>query len=399
MQIITPPDFFVKAVWALLSVLLALLIYYLVHIGNNYIPDRKRIKISNSKALPIVGAIIGIYFIYYLFKKYGILSDLFFTIALSAALAYIFNPVVIYMESRGMKRIFAVILLYFIITGIIFILAFLVLPRTAREIGNLVESMPRYFTNIKNFVDNINDIYTSYIGELPPMFQGIEKAVIDAIGEIELSLGDWASKFFQGAVNSITKIVTLILTPILTFYFLVDKDVFIKKIKEIIPQRYKSDVLYLAGEIDNSVSKFIRGRVIMAISVGFATTVFLFLMGVEFAIVIGFITTIGDVIPYLGPFMAFVPAVIFAFISSPIKALWIAIFFVLLQWAENNLLGPKILGDSTGMHPLIILLAIIVGGGIMGVVGMILAVPFIAVGKIIFLFIKGKLKNPPQQRD
>ncbi len=320
------------------------------------------------------------------------------TICLSVILAYILNPGINYLESKGMKKIFAVITLYLIIAGVIFILAFLVLPRTAREIGNLVENMPRYFSNIKIFVDKVNLLYAQYMGGLPPMFQGVEKVLIDGIGQVELSLGSGINSLFQGIISSLTKIITMVLSPILVFYFLVDKDIFKERIKKLIPKKYKEDILYLAGEIDNSVSKFIRGRVIMAISVGIATTIFLIIMGVDFAIVIGTLTTIGDVIPYIGPFMAFVPAVIFAFISSPIKALWVAIFFVLLQWAENNLLGPKILGSSTGMHPMIILLTIIVGGAMFGVLGMIFSVPFIAIVRIFFNFFRERLKTPPDER-
>lgn len=393
-----PPDFFIKAVWALLTLLLVLIIYYLVHIGNNYIPERKRIRISNSKALPVIGLFLLLYFLYFLFKKYNILSDMFFTISISAIIAYILNPIVQYFESRGMKKIFAVITLYFIIAGIVFILAFLVIPSSAREIGKLVNNLPRYFSNIKIFVDNINLKYSSYLGEMSPIFQGIQKAIIDGIAKIEISIGDGIQSFVQGVINSFSRIVSTILTPILVFYFLVDKEYFKKEIKDLIPKKYRNEVLGLVKEIDTSVSGFIRGRVIMAICIGIATTIFLLIMGVDFAMVIGFITTIGDVIPYIGPFIAFVPAVIFAFISSPIKALWVSIFFVLLQWAENNLLGPKILGDSTGMHPLTILISIIIGGAIFGVAGMILIVPFIAISKIFYQFIKIKLRNPPEEK-
>jgi predicted PurR-regulated permease PerM len=129
----------------------------------------------------------------------------------------------------------------------------------------------------------------------------------------------------------------------------------------------------------------------MAVMVGIATTIFLFLMGIEFAIVIGFITGLADIVPYIGPFLGFLPAVIFAFISSPIKAVWVGVFFILIQWMENNILGPKVLGKTTGMHPLTILLAIIVGGTIFGVMGMILSVPAVSVSIILFNYFKKRL--------
>lgn len=133
----------------------------------------------------------------------------------------------------------------------------------------------------------------------------------------------------------------------------------------------------------------------MATYVGIATSIVLLVLGVDFAIVIGFITGVADIIPYIGPFLGFVPAVFFAFISSPIKAIWVAAFFLFIQWLVNNVLAPKIIGDTTGIHPIIILLSIIIGGGIFGVLGMILAVPVVAITIILFKFIKEKFKRPP----
>lgn len=393
----SPPEFFVNATWVLITLLLVLVIYYLINIGNNFVPEKKRIKISNSRVIPILGVLLCILFLFYLFRKYTILSDTFFTITLSAILAYILNPLVGYLETRGMRRIFAVITIYFIILGILFILAFLVIPTSSKEIRKLVMNLPIYFNNIKSFIDNIYNRYNSSVGDLPPILQGVEAAVLDNMNRIENSIVSGIKGFIEGLINSISKIISSILTPILTFYFLADKEFFKKKIIESIPIRYRSEVLGLANEIDTSVSKFVRGRLIMAMFVGIVTTIFLLFMDVDFAIVIGFITMIADIIPYIGPFLGFLPAVIFAFIASPIKALWVSIFFVLIQWVENNILGPKILGDSTGMHPLTILLTIIAGGAIFGVLGMILSVPFVAMSKIFFLFLREKLNKPPEE--
>lgn len=394
----SPPEFFVNAAWALITLLLLLVIYYLINIGNNFIPEKKRIKISNGKVLSILGVLIVVYFIFYLFRKYTILSDTFFTITLSAILAYVLNPLVVYLESRGMRRVFAVITIYFIILGILFVLAFLVIPSSSKEIRKLVINLPIYFNNIKDFIDNIYSRYNSSLGDLPPILQGVETAVKDNMNRIENVVVSGIKNFIEGLINSFSKIISSILTPILTFYFLVDKDFFKKKIIEYIPIRYRSEVVGLANEIDTSVSKFVRGRLIMAMFVGICTSIFLIIMDVDFAIVIGFITMIADIIPYIGPFLGFLPAVIFAFIASPIKALWVSLFFILIQWAENNILGPKILGDSTGMHPLTVLLTIIAGGAIFGVLGMILSVPLVAIARIFLIFIKEKLNKPPEEK-
>ena len=104
----------------------------------------------------------------------------------------------------------------------------------------------------------------------------------------------------------------------------------------------------------------------------------------DFAIIIGLITGIADIIPYIGPFLGFLPAVFFAFLHSPSRALWVAIFFLGIQWVENNVLAPKIIGESTGIHPITVLLALVLGGGIFGIWGMILSIPLIAIVKILY---------------
>ena len=387
-----PPVSLLKFVWFLITILIMLLIYYLINIGNNFVPERKRIRFSNSKILPIIGFLIGIYFLSHIFNTYTLISDTFYAVVFSIVLAYLFNPLVDYFENKGLNRLYGVLSIYIGILGIILILAFLVVPNSTQEIRSLIINMPDYFSNITDFSDNIYKSYIATLGELPPILQGVDSIINENINRLETFLTDGIRTIVGGLVLFLTKIVSIVLTPILTLYFLVDKDVFIKRIKESIPPKHKEEILYLAREIDVSVSQFVRERIILAIFVGITTTIVLLLLDIDFAIVIGFITGVADIIPYIGPFLGFLPAVIFAFISRPAKAIWIAIIFVLIQWVENNILAPKIIGHRTGMHPLTVLLSLIIGGSLLGVIGMIFSVPMVAVIKIFYLFFREKIR-------
>lgn len=386
------PVTLLRFVWFLITILIMLLIYYLINIGNNFVPERKRIRFSNSKILPIIGLLIGIYFLSQIFNTYTLISDTFYAVVFSIVLAYLFNPLVDYFESKGLKRLYGVLSIYIGILGIILILAFLVVPSSTQEIRSLILNMPDYFSNITDFFDNLYMSYIATLGELPPILQGVDSIINENINRLETFLTDGIRTIVGGLVLFLTKIVSIVLTPILTLYFLVDKDVFIKRIKETIPVKYKEEILFLAREIDVSVSQFVRGRIILAIFVGVTTTIVLLLLDIDFAIVIGFITGVADIIPYIGPFLGFLPAVIFAFISSPAKAIWIAIIFVLIQWVENNILAPRIIGRRTGMHPLTVLLSLIIGGSLFGVIGMIFSVPMVAVIKIFYIFFREKIR-------
>lgn len=388
-----PESFLNKSILTLLLLLTVLIIYYLINIGNKFVPENKKIELKDKKLLTILMGLLSVFAFYYLFKKYSILSDTFYTIIFSAILAYLFNPIINYFEKKKIKRIYGVLILYLIILGLIFILAFLVIPRSSREIKRLITYMPEYLEGISSLIDSIYNKYYSTIGELPPIFQGVQQVVMENIIGIENMVVNGLKSFMTGIINTFAKFVSLVLTPILTLYFLVDKDYFTKRIKKLIPDRHKEKALELFRRIDISLSKFVRGKIILAISVGIGTTIALLIIDVEFAVFIGIITAIADVIPYIGPFIGFIPAVFFAFLSSPIKAIWVSILFVLIQWIGNNILAPKIIGDTTGIHPIIILISIIIGGGVFGVLGMILAVPVVAIFVILLDFFTKEFKK------
>ncbi len=393
MKIAAPPDLFVKLVWILLTVLLFLISYYLINIGNNFVEKRKKIKYDTKILVAIASIVSIIYLIYQLFSRFSILSDIVLAIILSIILAYFLNPLVNYLQKKGLKRTVSTAIVYI---GIVIILAILLvsfIPRTGKEIKNLAENLSIYISNFNTFIDKIYAGYSNVLGDTPELLQSIEKVIESNTQKLQDSISSGLTNLITGISGFLSKAVTLILIPIITFYFLVDKNYFVKKLKEHIPEKYKDDIFTLSHQINDVMNQFIKGRLLMAIFVGTMTAIFLLIMDVQFAIVIGFITAIADIVPYIGPFLGFLPAVILAFFSSPLKALWVAIFFVVIQWVENNILAPKVLGQSIGLHPLTVLLALIIGGGIFGVLGMILAVPVTAIMMILVKFIINKYKE------
>lgn len=381
-----PPDLFIKALWILLIILIFLIIYYLINIGNNYVENHKKISISNRNILLLFLVLIIVYGLFKFFNKYTFLYDIFITVVGSIIIAYAINPIINKLEKRNINRLEGVLIVYISILAVFLILAFLVIPKSGKELKRLVNDLPRYIEELSDLFDGLYTKYYSTLGDLPPIFQGIETAVMDNIINLESFISNTLRSFVGGIINMASKVVSIILTPILTLYFLVDKDYFKEKIIRAIPEKFRREVLELSNSIDISLSQFIKGRLIMSLYVGVATTIMLFILGIDFAIVIGFITGLFDIVPYIGPLMGFLPAVFFAFISKPLKALWVSIFFIFIQWAENNILGPKIIGENMGMHPMTILLSIIIGGGIFGVFGMFISVPIVAISKIIYLY-------------
>ena len=387
------PDFILKAIFILIMILLTAAIYYLINIGNNHVDDEKRVNFSNKKIIITLSTLILFYTITMVLRRFPFLRDILVTIIASIIIAYALNPIINILERKNIRRFFGVIIVYLSLTAILFILSFLVIPNSGEEIKRLVSNLPLYFDQLSQVIDSFYTKYYSALGGLPPIFQGIENIVMDNIVKLEGLLGNYLTGFVGGIISVASKVVSIVLTPILVLYFLVDKEYFKDKAIKLIPKKQRQDVLYLSSKIDISLRQFIKGRLLMSLYAGVMTAIMLLIFGIEFPFVIGFITGLADIIPYIGPLLGYIPAVFFAAISSPIKAIWISVLWVLIQWSENNLVAPKIIGENMGMHPMIILLSIIIGGGVFGVFGMILSVPLVAITKIVVIYILDKRKK------
>lgn len=412
--------FVVYAIVTLSILLLSLMIYYLINIGNRFIEGDKRIKIDLKLIIKIFIAIVILYLVTIIFEKYTILGYTLWSLIIGIIFAYVIDPIVNFLERKGIKRPFGVIIVY-ITTLIVFaILLVTVIPKTITEITNLLASLPpmidsmsrgltKFFYKlaedyninlppsflnmlsgttdgvsksaklVTNSQDPLTNMFNSFSNAITSILDNVQKSALDSLRSVVVKL--------YGLVTSTLKIVLVL---IFSFYFSIGKEKYLKSFKKSIPNKYRDDVNYLAVRINTSLQQFIRGRLLLALFVGFLTMIYLLILRVDFAIVIGMITCIADIIPYIGPFLGFVPAVLFAFMDAPLKALWVSILFILIQWAENNILAPKLIGDSTGLNPLAVLISIIIGGGVFGIWGMVVSVPLVSIILILLDFFKLK---------
>lgn len=405
---------------AILSILLIFLaIYYLINIGNRYIDGKKRINIDLRLITKIFLGILIFYLINIIFNKFPILGYTLSSVIIAIIFAYIIDPIVNYLERKGVKRQFGVIIVYISVILIFGILIVSVIPKTINEISNLLTSLPAMVDTLIREVNNfVSNVFAKFNIELPENFINVYKEtnpkvngnvetpqiVSDILDSIKATINDLIVKAQGSLMGSLSNVLSkvygfltsafrLILIIIFSFYFSVDKDRFMLRVKKAIPNKYRDDISYLTSNIDTALQQFIRGRMLMAIFVGLITMVYLLVLRVDFAIIIGLITCVADIIPYIGPFLGCAPAVLFAFMDSPMKALWVLILFVIVQWVENNILAPKLIGDSTGLNPLVILISIIIGGGIFGVWGMVISVPLTSIIFILVDFIKIKYND------
>lgn len=389
------PKFIVVAAATLSVVLLFLIIYYLINIGNRYIEKNKRIGIDLKRIIKVFLGIIVIYILGIIFKKYSIVGDTVWALFVGMILAFAINPLVNRLEQKNIKRQYGVLIVYLSIVVVMIILLVTVIPKTIQELSNLLSEIPgmveKVGTEFTKFSNSISDAFNlPGNGANGDIIRKLQTSLESSIDVIQAQAITKLKNVASGVYVVFSKVLRFILVIIFSFYFTVDKDKFKNVVKRNLPSKHKDDILYLSERINTALLDFVKGRLLMALFVGFATMVYLLVLGVDFAIVIGMITTVADIIPYIGPFMGFLPAILFAFMDSPIKAMWVAILFLIVQWAENNVLAPKLLGDKTGLNPIVILISIIIGGGMFGVLGMMLAVPAVSILIILLDFAKMK---------
>lgn len=362
-------------------IILALGIYYLVNIGNKHLDEGERLIFSKTVIIKFIITVLAILFFIYIYKNFLMVRTITLSILVAAMLAYFLNPMVKSVRKRlKISDTLAILTVFLIVILIFLILGFTVFPKTISDIKNLIIKFPEYY---KQTLESINDFFNQY-----ELFKGINldnELIVDNISKIyKKQTANAGNLLVNSAKNVMSFVFSLVLTPIFAFYFLKDKDKIKEKFKAMIPEARKERLIRLFSNIHNDMTKYIIGKIKMAIFVGFATFIMLLALGVEFSFVIGIITCVADIVPYVGPLMGLIPAFVFAFIDSPIKALWIFVLYILIQWVENNIVGPKILSKETGFHPIVVLFLLILGAALFGFLGMILSVPIALVIKTVY---------------
>ena len=184
---------------------------------------------------------------------------------------------------------------------------------------------------------------------------------------------------------------SLALAPFLAFYLLKDLDYFRERFVRSLPRRWRQDIIQLLRELDRVISGFVRGQVLLGLSVGALAAAASSLLGLRFAVLLGIWAGLMEFIPYVGPVLGAVPAVLSGLAQSPWRGLQIALVFLIIQQLENAVLSPKIMGESVGLHPIGVLLVVLAGGYLAGPWGLILAVPAAALVRVLWSFVVARL--------
>ncbi len=301
---------------------------------------------------------------------------------ISGLLAIGFSPIVRIIErqkllpigTRRFPRWLAILILYLAILGALTLIGSLVFPPLFHQAEQLWTAMPEMFDRAQEYL-----IQKGVLNERLTWKEAVERAPTasgsQAVGRTVLSA-------VVGLVGGIVGLLTIL---ILTFYFLVESDGLRNTLMRLFPKRDRKRVDAAARTITTKVSAWLGGQLLLAGIIGGSSALGLWALGIPFFYVLALISAIGEMIPVVGPILAAIPAIAIASTVSMKKVLLVVIFFVVQQQLENHVLVPKVMQRQVGVSPVAVIVALLIGGTLLGIPGAILAVPSVAIIQVLFM--------------
>ena len=257
-----------------------------------------------------------------------------------------------------------------------------IIPKIQEQTVSFVGNFPKYVDTIDNklteilrdplfnqFRDQLESAGEKFVSSAGDMLQDISKSTVQSLGS------------FVGAVATV--LVAVLTMPFILFYLLKDGKQLAPYFVKFLPTRMRKPTLKVLAEMNDQVSSYIRGQLTVAFAVAFMFMIGFAIIGLDYAVTLGIVAGFLNLIPYLGSFLAMIPAVFLAIVAGPVMLVKVLIVFALEQTIEGRLISPRVLGNQLAIHPVTILLVLLTSGKLFGIIGVILGIPVYAAAKVI----------------
>lgn len=337
----------------------------------------------NTIAGRIWWGLVVLGFIAFLFRVRSILTPFLFALLI----AYILYPLVLMVERRGASRSMSIFVVYLFLASVLGVIFWLVVPRLLAELDDLLQLLPAKIKAWEELGQKTRGLFRKI--ELSGVLRDAAAIILE---RLETGAEAWANRLLKAAVSLFANVGSLVISPVLAFYLLRDHGAMRERSLQYIPALYRGHVRNIFREINTALDGFFRGQILVSLFVGLFIYLGLYLLKIPYALFIGLTAGLFDIIPYFGPVIGFLPAAAFALLKSPAAVLWVLLIFIAANQIENGLISPKIIGDRVGLHPLAVIFSVLVGGTLLGLTGMLLAVPAAAVIRVLleYFFLRRK---------
>lgn len=322
--------------------------------------ERVQLEIASSTIIKTILLILLFVFLY-------ILKDVVIIFLFALVIASGISPFANWLDERGFPRVVGVLALYMIVLGLAVFVLSLVVPFISDDINRLISVLPKVVESVSSSLDIAQQSSPQYL---------------DFLGEIQNILSSLSSYLQQASQSVVGLIVSVfgglfsfVAILVISFYLSVTRKGVETFLGSVVPEKYESYVISLWKRTEIKVGKWLQGQMLLGLIVGLAVYVGLSLLHVKFALLLSLIMMVLELVPMVGPVVSAIPAVMLAFIQSPVLGFWVLILYIVVQQLENHILVPIILGKTLNLNPVVILIALLVGQTLAGIPGMILAVP------------------------
>jgi len=323
-------------------------------------PDHIHVEINTGTILRVILTILFFVFLY-------ILKDVLIIFLFAIIIASAISPFANWLDEKGFPRLLGVLLLYLVVLVLIIAVLSLIIPYVSQDINQLVTTLPQFVAKVSTSLEKVQQGSPQYLDFLSEI-QNILQSFSDYLQQSSQSIFGLIVSVFGGVMSAIAVLI-------ISFYLSVTKKGIEKFLGSVVPDKYEDYAIDLWKRSEKKVGLWLQGQLLLGLIMGLIVYVGLSLLGIKFALILGFLVAILEIVPMVGPILAAIPAVFLAFLQSPALGLWVIAFYVIVQQLENHILVPVVLGKTTGLNPVVVIIALLVGQQLAGIPGMILSVP------------------------
>ncbi|MBF9058519.1 AI-2E family transporter [Rhodobacterales bacterium HKCCSP123] len=305
------------------------------------------------------------------------------------AIAYFLDPVADRLERMGLSRVLSTVVIFVLLLAVVILSMLVIIPTLVQQTNDLIQAAPDLFNQLRTW---LTERFPEVIDETSPIRQSLA-----SIGEtIQARGGELLQQVLSSAAGVVNVLVFLVVVPVVAFYMLLDWDRMVARIDELLPRDHAPTIRHLAAEIDRTLASFVRGQGTVCLILGTFYAVALMVVGLQFGLVVGLIAGLLTFIPYVGALVGGALSVglaLFQFWGDWWLIIAVAAIFQVGQMVEGNILTPKLVGSSVGLHPVWLIFALSAFGTLFGFVGMLVAVPVAAAIGVLVRFLIAQYKG------
>lgn len=329
-----------------------------------------------------LGFFLLLFFVLYIFMKLKPIWGPIVSIALlvltpfllGAFITYLLHPIIETLHRYHIHRGIAIAVIYLLFFGGLGFAIYKGIPAVIAQVQELASNIPAFIKQ-----------YQSLLAKTSNWPFDVDEKIEQLVNNLEETTNAFSENVLHYVMNALDFALIIALIPFISFYMLKDFNAIKRMCWYVTPKQWRRQGRAFLHDVDQSLGNYIRGQIFVCLAIGVISTLLFWLFGLNYPLLLGIIIGVTNVIPYFGPIFGALPAVIIAATMSVKMVLIVIIIIIVLQFVEGNILSPLIVGKSLHMHPLVIMLALLIGSEVAGIIGMIISIPILAIIKVIVM--------------